>query len=97
MNYGLDHDVINSGNIRDDFRQIKFKVTDAPLRILDIKVFFDNGDVQDVSIRSLVKQGGESRVIDLIGGLRHLNRIQFWYSTAGRGKGKARIAVWGRK
>ena len=97
VSYGVDHDVIHLGDIKDDFRQLKIRVTDAPLRIIDLKVHFDNGSVQDVAIRSNIKQGGESRVIDMDGGLRRLNKIEFWYSTIGKAKGKARVAVWGRK
>ena len=97
VNFGLDHDVIHTGNVNDDFRQLKLKVTDGPLHLLDMKVYFDNGSIQDVSIRSFIRRGGESRVIDLDGGLRHLSKIEFWYETVGRAKGKARIAVWGKR
>lgn len=97
VSYGVDHDVIHLGDIKDEFRQLKIRVTDAPLRIADLKVHFDNGSVQDVAIRSNIKPGGESRVIDLDGGLRRLDKLEFWYSTIGKAKGKARVAVWGRK
>ena len=95
--FGVDHDVIVTGNTNDDFRKLKIRVTDGPLKMYDMKVYFDNGDVQDVSIRALIRQGGESRVIDLDGGLRHIKRIEFWYETKGFRKGRARIAVWGFK
>jgi hypothetical protein len=65
--------------------------------MLDMKVYFDNGSVQDVQIRSLIAEGGTTRIIDLDGGLRHLSKIEFWYETVGFAKGKARVAVWGRK
>ncbi len=97
VGWGVDHDVIHTGNVNDDFRQIKLKVTDGPLKMYDIKIYFDNGDVQDVSIRSAFRMGSESRIIDLAGGLRHLSKIEFWYETKGFAKGKARVAVWGRK
>jgi hypothetical protein len=97
VSFGLDRDVIHTGNINDDFRQLKIRVTDGPLKMYDMKVYFDNGDVQDVSIRTDIRQGGESRVIDLNGGLRHISKIEFWYETKGFAKGKARVAVWGRK
>jgi hypothetical protein len=95
--FGADHDVIITGNTNDDFRKLKLRVTDGPLKMYDMKVYFDNGSVQDVSIRSLIRQGGESRVIDLDGGLRHIKRIEFWYETKGFRKGRARVAVWGYK
>jgi hypothetical protein len=97
VNFGVDRDVIHFDNIKDDFRQLKIRVTDGPLKMLDMKVYFNNGSMQDVQLRSLFKQGSESRVIDLDGGLRHLTKIEFWYETVGRAKGKARVAVWGKK
>lgn len=97
VSFGLDRDVIHTGNINDDFRQLKIRVTDGPLKMYDMKVYFDNGDVQDVSIRTDIRQGGESRVIDLNGGLRHISKIEFWYETKGFARGKARVAVLGRK
>ncbi len=95
--FGVDHDVIVTGNSNDDFRKLKIRVTDGPLKMYDMKVYFDNGTVQDVSIRLRIPQGGESRVIDLDGGLRHIKRIEFWYETKGFRKGRSRVAVWGYK
>jgi hypothetical protein len=97
VNFSVDRDVILFGNLKDDFRQLKLRVTDGPLKMLDMKIYFDNGTVQDVQLRSLFRQGSESRVIDLDGGMRHLSKIEFWYETVGRIKGRARVAVWGRK
>jgi hypothetical protein len=97
VRFGVDRDVIHCGNANDDFRQIKLKVTDGPVKILDMKVYFDNDEVQDVSIRKHIRQGGESRLIDLTGGLRHLKKIEFWYETKGFARGRSRVAIWGRK
>jgi hypothetical protein len=96
VRYGPDHDVIHvTGN--DNYRQLKLRVTDAPLKINDMKVHFENGEVFDVSIRHEIRKGGESRVIDLPGGSRSIRKIEFWYSTIGVLKGTARVAVWGRR
>lgn len=97
VNYGVDHDVILFGDLKDDFRQIKLRITDAPLHMYDMKIYFDNGDVQDVALKNNFRQGDETRVIDLAGGLRHLRKIEFWYETKGVRKGKARVAVWGKR
>ena len=96
VGFGVDHDVIHFGNWKDDVRQIKLKVTDGPLRMYDMKIHFDNGDVQDVALRNKFNAGSESRVIDMNGGLRHLTKIEFWYETRGYLRGRSRIAVWGR-
>jgi hypothetical protein len=62
-----------------------------------MKVHYDNGDIQEVFIRMLIPMNGESRVINLEGGLRHLQKIEFWYETVGFNAGKPRVAVWGRR
>jgi hypothetical protein len=96
VSFGSDHDVLHFGNWSDDVRQIKLKVTDGPLKMYSMKIHFDNGDVQNVELRNRFAQGSESRVIDLDGGLRHLDKIEFWYETKGYLKGKSRMAVWGK-
>lgn len=96
VGFGVDHDVIHFGNWKDDVRQIKLKVTDGPLRMYNMKIYFDNGGVQDVALRNKFNAGSESRVIDLDGGLRHLSKIEFWYETRGFARGRSRVAVWGR-
>lgn len=96
VGFGVDHDVIHFGNWRDDVRQLKLKITDGPLKMYDMKIYFDNGGTQDVSMRIRFAQGSESRVIDLAGGLRHLSKIEFTYETKGFLRGKSRVAVWGR-
>ncbi len=96
VGFGVDHDVIHFGNWKDDVRQIKLKITDGPLKMYDMKIYFDNGGVQDVALRNRFNQGSESRVIDLDGGLRHLSKIEFTYETKGFLRGRSRVAVWGR-
>ena len=96
VGFGVDHDVIHFGNWKDDVRQIKLKITDGPLKMYNMKVYFDNGSVQEVALRNRFAQGSESRVIDMDGGLRHLKKIEFWYETKGFLRGRARVAVWGR-
>ncbi|MBS1753239.1 MAG: hypothetical protein R2765_10575 [Ferruginibacter sp.] len=95
-NFGVDRDVLMvTGN--DAFRQIKIRVTSAPLRIIDMDVYFENGDKMNVPLKNTFRQGGESRVIDLDGGVRQIKKITFLYETIGKRKGKARVAVWGKK
>ena len=51
----------------DNFRRIKFKVTDAPLNMQHMVVTYDNGQPDKIDVRQNIPQGGESRVIDLQG------------------------------
>lgn len=97
-NHTADHDVIVVAGPYDNFRSIKFKVTDAPLHIMRMVVTYDNGSPDRIDIRQNIPQGGESREIDLRGaGQRRLRKIEFWYDTKGFLKGKADVTVFGRK
>jgi hypothetical protein len=96
--HGADHDVIVIQGPYDNFRKIKFKVTDAPLNMLHMVVTYDNGVPDKIDVRQNIPQGGESRVIDLRGaGKRSLRKIEFWYDTKGFLKGKADVTVFGMK
>jgi phosphoribosyl 1,2-cyclic phosphodiesterase len=96
--HGADHDSIIVKGPFDNFRKIKFKVTDAPLNMQHMVVTYDNGNPDKIDIRQNIPQGGESRAIDLRGiGKRSVRRIDFWYDTKGFLKGKADVTVFGMK
>lgn len=96
--HGADHDTIVVQGPYDNFRKIKFKVTDAPLNMQHLVVTYDNGAPDKIELRQHISQGGESRVIDLKGvGKRSIRRIDFWYDTQGFLNGKADVTVFGMK
>jgi hypothetical protein len=97
-NHTADHDTIVVQGPFDNFRRIKFKVTDAPLNMMHMVVAYDNGQPDKIEIRQSIPKGGESRVIDLKGiGKRSVRRIDFWYDTKGFLSGKADVTVFGMK
>ena len=96
--HGADHDGIVVKGPFDNFRRIKFKVTDAPLNMMHMVVTYDNGAPDRIDVRQNIPKGGESRVIDLKGiGKRSVRRIDFWYDTKGFLNGKADVTVFGMK
>jgi len=93
-----DHDAIIVQGPFDNFRRIKFKVTDAPLNMERMVVTYDNGAPDRIDVRENIPKGGESRVIDLRGvGKRSIRKIEFWYDTKGLLNGKADVTVFGMK
>ncbi len=62
--YSIDHDAIIVKGPHDNFRRLKFKVTDAGLNLLHMVVTYDNGTPDKIEVRQNIPQGGESRVID---------------------------------
>jgi hypothetical protein len=82
----------------DKFKSILIKVTDAPIHLDDLEVYYESGNKQDVQIRSDFKKGGESHVIDLNGLGRNLKKVAFKYRTVPNWKGdKAHVELYGYK
>jgi hypothetical protein len=96
--YTADHDTIRVEGPFDDFRKIKFEVKGADLNLQRLVVTYDNGEPDNIEVRENIRQGGESRAIDLRGkGKRSIRRIDFWYDSQGLLKGKADVRVFGLK
>ncbi len=82
----------------DRFAAIKIKATGADINITDLEVHYENGTKQDILVRQEIKNGTESRVIDLKGGERKLKKIVFVYKTIPNSANeKAELEVWGMK
>jgi hypothetical protein len=95
--HNVDHDTIIVQGPFDNFRRLKFKVTDAPLNMLRMVVTYDNGVSDNIDVRQNIAQGAESRAIDLRGGSRSIRRVDFWYDTRGFLRGKADVTLFGMK
>jgi hypothetical protein len=97
-NFTADHDTLVVRGPFDDFRRIKFKVTNAGLNLQRMVVVYENGEPERIDVRANIPKGGESRQIDLRGaGKRRIRRIDFWYDTKGFLNGRAHVTVFGMK
>ena len=82
----------------DKFKSIKIKVTDAPIHIANLEVYYESGDNESIMLKSDFKAGGESRVIDLKGKDRDLKKVVFVYNTVPNSKDdKAHVELYGMK
>jgi hypothetical protein len=93
----LDHDTLALPS-RARYEALQVKVHGHAVQFRDLKVHFANGGTEDVALRDVIRSGGQSRVIDLQGRDRDIERIELWYDaqTARRGR-RARVEVWGRR
>jgi hypothetical protein len=96
INRDFDKDVIYVTHLEGTFNALKVKVTQKPVTMYDIKVHYGNGQVEDLRTRVHVAAGGESRVIDLKGGNRVIEKVVFRYETRGDQGKRARIHLFGR-
>jgi hypothetical protein len=79
-------------------RKLKFKIADAPIDMKDMKVMFENGEVQTIPLNFRMEKGHESRMIDLAGNTRQIKVVYFNYKTVRPGfRGKAKLILFGQK
>ena len=98
VNWNADKDVIPVTGAKGSYTSIKLFVDKAPVEFVDIKIHFANNTFQDVKIRSRIAAGGETRVIDINGKNRVIQKVTFWYKTSKPApRGKAIVTLYGRK
>ena len=80
----------------DKFKSIKLMVTDAPLNLVMLQVYYEGGEVEDIPVKSELKAGGETRVIAIKE--KALKKVSFTYKTIKNSNyDKAHIELWGMK
>ena len=93
-----DRDTLRVGAKRGRFEAVRFGAKGRAVQFHDVKIHFENGDVQDVRLRNVVGAGKWTRDIDLQGDRRAIDKIVMTYDaqTVRRRKG-ATVVVRGRR
>ena len=81
---GTDVDRINVPGGR-RWHQVRLCVFNAPLRMRDFDIRFDNGQRQDVQLRERIGAGSCTRNIDLNGNVRDVDWVRLKYEPIRRG------------
>jgi hypothetical protein len=82
----------------DRFKSIKLKVTDAPVNIESVQVFYESGEMEEVSVKNELKAGSETRAIDLKGPSQEIKKVLFTYKTLPNSQHeKAHVELYGLK
>ncbi len=97
VNYGLDRDEIIVTATEGVFSALKLRVRRGGINLHKVAVHFANGEVEELELRHNIPAGGESRVLDLPGNKRIIQKVVFWYDTKNYANKKAVIELWGRK
>lgn len=96
VNYGLDKDEIMVTRMEGRFTALKIKVKKGGINLHKVFVHFGDGQVQELEVREDIQAGGETRVIDLAGNRRVIQKVVFWYDTKNYANQKATVELWGR-
>jgi hypothetical protein len=94
-----DRDVIHVGRHDGKFKRLKLIVRRNDIKLESIKVFFANGEVEDVIFDRHVHDGGEA-VIDLPHGWhegRYIKDVELHYRSRPDFRGEALAELWGQE
>lgn len=89
-------DTIRVGLRDGAFKRLQFKVKGADVDFDRVIVHYENGQNREIAIRSKVRKGGSSRVIDLPGKARAIEKVRFYYDTDGTGRVQASVLLMGK-
>lgn len=96
VDFRNDHDQIDVGRSEGRFKQIQFRVKDAPIEVTNMVVTFANDQTFSPKIRHRFADGSGTHVIDLPGERRTIKRIYFNYRSISRREGKGTVEVLAR-
>jgi len=83
---------------KDKFKSIKLKVTDAPIEINNMTVYYEDDKTQAIPVTSSIESGGETKVYTLKDPLKELKKVTFIYKTKPNYHGeKAHVELYGLK
>jgi hypothetical protein len=91
-----DKDVIPVTLLRGDFRRIKLRVSGNGVFINEVVVNFAIGGADRLRVRSFIRAGGETRVLNLRGRDRVIRSVILLYRSVPNSKGRATVKVYGR-
>lgn len=81
---------------KDVFKSILIKVTDAPINIENVQVFYESGETEEVNVRNKLKAGAETREIKLKHPDQALKKVVFTYnSLPNQANEKAHVELYG--
>jgi hypothetical protein len=95
VNYGLDRDVITVGLTEDGYKRLKVVVRGGGLNMHKMEVVYGNGTKDLIPLRYHFRKRSESKIIDLEGSERIIQKIVFWYDTKNIAHRRARVVVYG--
>lgn len=82
----------------DEFQAIKLKVSEAPIHIERLQVFYESGQMEELDVKAELKEGAETRVINLSNPKRDISKVAFTYKTLPNSTGeKADVQLYGLK
>ena len=92
--FKADSDVINVKKTDMACWQIMLKVGKKEIKVTDVKIVFDDGTEQTVTLNERIRPGFESSVIEIDGGAKKIVKVEFTYAPGnGQKNGRAFVTL----
>lgn len=91
-----DFDTVNVRQ-RGAFSKLQLAVKNNGIKVQRMVVHFKNGQRHEVKIHAFIARDSKSRLIDLPGKARAIEKITFWYDAKGVGRKGAIMTVLGKR
>jgi hypothetical protein len=83
---------------KDEFKSIKLRVTDAPININKVTVYYENEQMQEIPVSGTLTADTESKVYDLQYPAEEIKKVTFTYRSEPNYRGeKAHVELYGLK
>lgn len=96
VNFSVDRDVIPVTWRGGSFDALRIDVRGGAVNMHKCVIHFENGGVREIELRYNFGPRRPSRLIDLPGNNRRIEKIVFWYDTKNASPGRAEVLVYGR-
>lgn len=94
LDFTTGNETILFPSISKDYNQLKIRVTEGTLRVFDVKLYYDDGEFQTITMNQNFRDGGESRTLELTAPGHALVKFEFTYDVNVSDRGhKARLTV----
>jgi len=96
IDFQKDKDIIPIKAKGEKFVAVRLGIQGSTVEMHHLSITFDDGDVQTVPLRKKFKPGSMSKIIDLRGGLRVIEKFEIHYIPDQHAKGKQVVELWAR-
>ncbi len=93
VGFNVDRDIIKLGRRDGEFKSIRLRVIGNRIEIYDLRVVYGNGEPDNIRVRAVIPDRGQTAPLDLRGGKRGLDRIEMIYRSQPSFRGQAAICV----
>ena len=92
----IDHDNISVGMRDGRFRAIQLRIRGGAVEFQRVVIHYADGEPEEVAVAERIRDGGNTRPIDLRGYTRYIRSVELWYGRGGWRR-RPEVQLWGMR